>query len=98
METPLELLKERLITLKVLANQRGFGKNKKESAKKILIFEKAISILERAEAETLDEQTPSNCIKPPVSGSLPHTEQTQAIDELKNGTGNYVFGGTGNDR
>ena len=39
-----------------------------------------------------------NLTIPRVSGSLPATHQTSVINELKNGTGDYVFDGTGNER
>jgi len=46
METPLELLKQRLSVLETLANQRGFYRAKKDAAKVIPLYRKAIQLME----------------------------------------------------
>lgn len=46
METPLELLKKRLSYLEILANQRGFYRTKKDAAKIIPLYRKAIQLIE----------------------------------------------------
>jgi hypothetical protein len=46
METPIEILKNRLFTLRTLATSKGFLKNKKHATKMIPEFENAIKILE----------------------------------------------------
>jgi hypothetical protein len=69
METPIEILKHRLDTLKYMANTRGFSSKKKEARQMIPQFEIALQILECALEETSDER--SNCNIPHVSYQLP---------------------------
>jgi len=70
METPLELLRNRLATLRFIASQRGFSKNKKEAALMKPLFETAISVLEACEgkADSTSEKDLRVC---EVSNSLP---------------------------
>lgn len=46
METPIELLKQKLSTLRFLSGGRGFSKLKKEAFKMIPVYETAIKQLE----------------------------------------------------
>ena len=53
METPLELLRNRLATIRFIASQRGFSKNKKEAALMKPLFETAIYVLETCEGKPI---------------------------------------------
>lgn len=67
METPIEILKQRLATLRVVASAgKGFSARKRKSKLAIPQFEKAISDLERAQAEV--DTGENNALSPDVVG------------------------------